>query len=75
MLSPGGLRSWGQPYPRGWLVEAVQCAGAGIQDIILDQHGDGSQNEGEEQVQVDVVSGTVQLPEEDRGRVGQMIRY
>ena len=52
----------GQPYPGGRPVGAVQGAGAGVQDVVLDQHREGSQDEGEEQVQVDVVPGAVQPP-------------
>lgn len=51
-----------QPYPGGRLVRAVQGARAGVEDVILDQHRDSTQDEGEEQVQVDVVPGAMQLP-------------
>lgn len=59
---------WGKSYPGGCLVVAAQCTWAGIEHTVLDQHWDGSQHEGEEQIQVDVVPGAVQLPEggEDR---------
>lgn len=40
----------------------MQGAGAGVQHVVLDQHGDGPQDEGEEQVEVDVVPGAVQPP-------------
>lgn len=60
-----------QPYPGGWLVWAVQGARAGVQDIILDQHRDGTQDEGEEEVQVDVVPGAMQLPVWGRGGEGR----
>lgn len=61
----------GQPYPGGRLVRAVQRARAGVQNVVLDQDGDGAQDEGEEQVQVDVVPGAVQPPAgAGRGRGG-----
>lgn len=56
------LRPPGRPYPGGQLVGAVQGAGAGVQHVVLDQHRDGPQDEGEEQVEVDVVPGAVQPP-------------
>lgn len=64
-----GPCSQGQPYPGGGLVGAVQRARAGVQHVVLDQHRDGSEDEGEEQVQVDVVPGAVQLPAGGEGGV------
>lgn len=32
------------------------------EDVVFHQHGHGSQNKGEEEVEVDVVSGAVELP-------------
>lgn len=47
------------------------------EDVVFDQHGHGPQDEGQEEVEVDVVPGAVQLPathsvnQDERKRVGR----
>ena len=48
----------------------MQPPGAGVQHVVLDQHRGGPQDEGQEQVQVDVVPGAAQLPGGGRGEGG-----
>lgn len=52
----------GQPHPGRRLVGTLAGARAGVEHIVLEQHGDGAQDEGQEEVQVDGVAGAAQPP-------------
>ncbi|TNN51504.1 Vasoactive intestinal polypeptide receptor 1 [Liparis tanakae] len=45
-----------------------------VQHTVLDEDGDGSQDEGHKQVHVDEVPGAVELPAEERGRHAEAVK-